>query len=136
MIEELQKILKYTFVVVPIVAGFDKFLNLLTDWHLYMSPFLAKLLPFEPSTFMLIVGVIEIVAGLIVFFKTEFGAYIVATWLTAISLSFIFSGHYLDLAVRDLVMAIAAYTLAKLSSKTIIHEGAHFSNFLKEKEKR
>ena len=57
-------ILKITYGIVPIVAGLDKFSNLLTHWENYLNPQLASMLPFTPHTFMMIVGVIEIVAGL------------------------------------------------------------------------
>ncbi len=108
-------LLKYTFVIVPVVAGADKFTNLLTDWKQYLNPTLADLLPFSASTFMMIVGVIEITAGLIVLKKTEIGGYIVAAWLTAISLTFLIGFNFVDVAVRDLVMAIAALSMARLS---------------------
>ncbi len=108
-------LLKYTFVIVPVVAGADKFTNLLTDWKQYLNPTLADLLPFSASTFMMIVGVIEITAGLIVLRKTEIGGYIVAAWLTAISLTLLLGFNFVDVAVRDLVMAIAALSMARLS---------------------
>jgi hypothetical protein len=108
-------LLKYTFVIVPIVAGADKFTNLLTDWEQYLNPALAGMLPFAPSVFMMIVGVIEIVAGIIVLRKPEVGGYIVAAWLTLIALTLLASLNYLDVAVRDLVMAISAFSMARLS---------------------
>ena len=80
-----------------------------------LSEGMAGMIPFEPSTFMMIVGVIEIIAGILVLTKPKIGAYIVAAWLTAIALSLIFSWSYIDVAVRDLVMAISAFCLAKLS---------------------
>jgi uncharacterized membrane protein YphA (DoxX/SURF4 family) len=102
---------------VPIVAGLDKFTNILTDWSQYISEGFAGVLPFEPSTFMMIVGVIEIAAGILVLTKTKIGAYVVSAWLVAIALTLIFSWSYVDVAVRDLVMAIASFSLAKLSEK-------------------
>lgn len=108
-------LLKYTFVVVPIVAGADKFTNLLTQWEQYINPSMADLLPFSAATFMMIVGVVEIVAGLLVFKKPEIGGYVVAAWLTLIALTLLAGFNYVDVAVRDLVMAIAALAMAKLS---------------------
>lgn len=108
-------LLKYTFVIVPIVAGADKFTNLLTDWTQYINPSIESLLPFSASVFMMIVGVIEIVAGIIVLKKTEIGGYIVAAWLTAIALTLLIGFNYVDVAVRDLVMAIAALSMARIS---------------------
>ena len=77
------------------------------------------MLPIEAMTFMKIVGIIEILAGIIVFVRPKMGAYIVMVWLICIALELIFSGHYLDVAVRDLVMAIGAYTLVQLSRMTV-----------------
>src|SRR5690606_25783671 len=104
-----------TFVIVPIVAGADKFTNLLTQWDQYINPSVANLLPFSPSVFMMVVGVIEMVAGVIVLKKSEIGGYIVAAWLTVIALSLLAGFNYVDIAVRDLVMAIAAFSMARLS---------------------
>ena len=111
----VQTILKYTFVLVPIVAGLDKFTNILTNWSQYISEGFAGTLPFDATTFMMIVGIVEIVAGILVLVKTKIGAFIVSAWLTAIALTLIFSWSYIDVAVRDLVMAITAFSLAKLS---------------------
>jgi len=107
--------LKITYGIVPIVAGADKFTDLLTHWENYLHPGLAAVLPFAPHVFMMIVGVIEILAGIIVLAKPAIGGYIVAAWLTLIALTLLASGNYLDVAVRDLVMAIGAFSLARLA---------------------
>jgi len=112
---ETFKLLKYTFVIVPIVAGADKFTNILTDWEHYMHPAMADMLPFSAATFMMIVGVIEIVAGFIVLKKAEIGGYIVAAWLTLIALTLLIDFNYVDVAVRDLVMAISALSMARIA---------------------
>jgi uncharacterized membrane protein YphA (DoxX/SURF4 family) len=112
----VQKILKYTYGIVPVVAGLDKFTNLLTKWEDYLSPSIIKMLPFNAGTFMHIVGIIEIVAGILVLIQPRAGGYVVMAWLTLIALTLISGGHYFDVAVRDLVMAIGAYCLAKLSA--------------------
>lgn len=111
----LQTVLKYTFTLVPIVAGADKFFNFLTSWESYISPGLSNMQPFEETTFIKIVGLIEIIAGLLVYFKTRYGAYVVAAWLSIIAITLILSGDYFDIAVRDLVMAVGAFILARLS---------------------
>lgn len=111
-IKQLQGTLKLTFGIVPIVAGLDKFTNLLTQWADYLD---KSLVPLDPSVFMKIVGVIEIVAGIIVLLRPLIGAYIVMAWLICIALQLIIGGHYFDVAVRDLVMAVGAYTLAQLT---------------------
>ncbi len=109
------KLLKLTFGIVPIVAGLDKFTNLLTNWEQYINPNIGGMLPFSGHTFMMIVGVVEITAGIIVLKKTEIGAYIVSAWLTLIALSLLISYSYVDVAVRDLVMAISAFSLARIA---------------------
>lgn len=111
----VQQVLKYTYGLVPIVAGADKFLNLLTNWEDYLSASISKILPFSATTFMSIVGIIEIVAGILVFIRPGIGGYFVMAWLAAIALQLIIGQHYYDVAVRDLVMAIGAFSLAKLS---------------------
>ncbi len=108
-------LLKATFVIVPIVAGADKFFNLLTNWEQYVNPSLANMLPFSTSVFMMIAGVIEIVAGLIVLKKPEIGGYIVAGWLALIALTLLAGFNFVDVAVRDLVMAISAFSMARLA---------------------
>ena len=112
---QVQQLMRYTYGLVPIVAGLDKFTNLLTDWKNYIAPSVNNALPFSASTFMSIVGVIEIIAGIIVLVRPRLGGFIVMAWLIAIALNLLISGHYYDVAVRDLVMAIGAFSLAKLS---------------------
>jgi uncharacterized membrane protein YphA (DoxX/SURF4 family) len=107
--------LKLTYGLVPIVAGLDKFTNLLVDWKQYLSPVAVHALPVSPATFMMIVGVIEIIAGLLVLGRTRLGAYVVSAWLVGIALNLVTTGHYLDVAVRDLVMSVGAFALAKLA---------------------
>ncbi len=111
------KTLRIVFGVVPIVAGLDKFSNLLTDWPHYLAPAFARMIPFSPHGFMLIVGVIEIVAGIGVLFTpwTRVFAWIVALWLVCISIDLIAAGFF-DIAVRDLVMAVTSFCLARLTS--------------------
>lgn len=117
--QNVRKILQYTYGIVPIVAGLDKFTNLLTRWEDYLSPFIISMLPFTAGTFMHIVGIIEIVAGILVLLRPRTGGYIVMAWLILIALTLIIGNHYFDVAVRDLVMAIGALCLAKLSVTTI-----------------
>jgi uncharacterized membrane protein YphA (DoxX/SURF4 family) len=113
-LESSYRALRAVYVVVPIVAGIDKFTNLLANWVGYLSPAFRSLLPVAPETFMHAVGVIEIVAGLIVLAKPRVGAWVVAAWLCAIALDLIVGGAF-DIAVRDLAMAFGAGTLARLA---------------------
>lgn len=115
-VKQLSQTLKLTFGLVPIVAGLDKFTNLLTHWSDYLGN--KSMIPMDPEAFMKVVGVIEIVAGVIVLVRTVVGAYIVMAWLICIALQLLISGHYFDVAVRDLVMAVGAYTLAQLTKMT------------------
>lgn len=111
----IQTFLKFTYGIVPIVAGADKFTNLLADWRAYLNPSLAAMLPFSSNAFMMLVGGIEIGAGIMVLLKPKQAAYVVSAWLVLIALSLLASGNYLDVAVRDLVIAVGAYALGKLS---------------------
>jgi uncharacterized membrane protein YphA (DoxX/SURF4 family) len=108
--------LRFTYGLVPIVAGLDKFTDLLTYWDAYLHPAIASMLPFSPHTFMMIVGIIEIIAGIIVLVKPAVGGYIVSAWLILIALNLLASGRFLDVAVRDIVMAIGAFSLARIST--------------------
>lgn len=116
-LQQITNTLKLTFGIVPIVAGLDKFTNLLTNWVDYLGNN-KSMIPIDPLTFMKIVGVIEIIAGIIVLVRPRIGAYIVMAWLIAIALQLLVGGHYFDVAVRDLVMAVGALTLARLTRLT------------------
>ena len=108
--------LRIAFGLTAFLAGLDKFFNLLTNWEQYANPMITNMLGVSPGVLMRVAGVIEIVAGLALLAGiTRLGGYVVAAWLTLIALSLITSGRFLDVAVRDLVMAIGAFTLAKLS---------------------
>jgi len=117
-VQTTKTLLKFTFGLVPIVAGAEKFTNLLTTWSKYLHPTVKAILPFSDHTFMMIVGVIEIIAGILVLVNTQKGAYLVSIWLILIALQLITAGQYLDVAVRDIVMAIGAFSLAKLSARS------------------
>jgi uncharacterized membrane protein YphA (DoxX/SURF4 family) len=110
--------LRVGFGVVPALAGLDKILrtNLLADWTSYISPMATAVLPVSGEAFMQVVGVIELVVGLaILTVATRLGAYVAAAWLLLIAANLITTGQYFDVAVRDVVMAVAAYTLARLT---------------------
>ncbi|WP_447951825.1 hypothetical protein [Chryseobacterium koreense] len=114
-VKSIYSLLKYVFVIVPIVAGLDKFTNILTDWTHYINPMISNMLPFSGETFMMIVGVIEIGAGILVFLKPRIGGMVVSAWLTLIALSLLIGWMYADVAVRDLVMAVSAFSMSKLA---------------------
>ena len=101
----------------PIIAGIDKYFNILTDWSMYLSPLATKVMPVSAATFMHIVGVVEIVAGLIVLSKwTRMGGYLVMAWLLGIVINLLTTGMFFDLAVRDVEIALGAFALAQLSA--------------------
>lgn len=104
-------LLRWTYGLVPIVAGADKFMHILTDWDKYLAPAIANILPIAPHTFMSIVGFIEIVAGVLVLIKPRIGSMIVGLWLVGIAINLLLTGQYYDVAVRDCVMAIGAFSL-------------------------
>ena len=101
----------------PIIAGIDKYFNFLTNWEMYLSPLATKVIPIAPSTFMHIVGAVEIVAGIIVLSRwTRIGAYIVMAWLIGIAINLVSTGMFFDLAVRDVEIALGAFALSQLSA--------------------
>ena len=120
-VERVASILRWTYGLVPIIAGADKFTHLLTDWDKYLAPVVTDIIPLSPGTFMSIVGVIEIVAGILVLVKPRIGSLIVALWLLGIAVNLLLTGQYFDIAVRDAVMAIGAFSLYLLSSDNRVH---------------
>ena len=109
------QILHIGFTVAPILAGLDKFAHVLVNWDQYLTPAVARLLPFSGHSFMLLVGVVEVVAGLIVAVRPRIGAYIVSAWLVAILINLLLAGGFYDIALRDLGLALGALALARLS---------------------
>jgi uncharacterized membrane protein YphA (DoxX/SURF4 family) len=95
------------------LAGLDKFFNLLTNWEAYVAPATQLLVPFSTTTFMAIVGVIEFVVGITVLvIRPSLGAFVTSAWLVLIAVNLVLGGHF-DIAVRDLVLAVSAYALAR-----------------------
>jgi uncharacterized membrane protein YkgB len=117
-VSDIQTFMKLTYGIVPIVAGADKFTNLLAPWQEYLNPTIANLLPFSTVTFMMMVGAIEVVAGILVLVKPKLGSLVVCAWLVLIALTLLGSGKFLDVAVRDLVMAVGAFVLMNLTALT------------------
>ncbi len=110
------RVLRVAFGVVPIVAGLDKFLGLLANWQGYLSPIAIRLLPVAPATFLRAAGVVEIVVGVgILAGKARVFGFIAAAWLAAIALELVTTGHFLDVAARDAVLAVSAYALGRLA---------------------
>jgi len=99
----------------PLLAGLDKYFNLLANWPMYISPLALKILPFSGPTFMHIVGVIEMLVGLAILTKwTRLGSYVASVWLLLIAINLV-SGMFFDVAVRDVEIALAAFVLARIT---------------------
>jgi hypothetical protein len=109
-------LLRTVFTVAPIVFGLDKFFNVLTDWPHYLAPFVDSIAPGSPENAMLIVGVIEIVAGVLVAVRPQIGGYVVAAWLLGIIVNLLLIPGFYDVALRDFGLFVAALALARLSS--------------------
>ena len=102
--------------VAPFLAGLDKFFNLLTNWRIYVNPLALRLIPVDPGTFLHAVGLIEMIVGLAILTRwTRLGAYVAGAWLVGIALNLVTMGTFFDVAVRDILLAIAAFTLARLT---------------------
>jgi len=109
------QLLYFAFIVAPIVAGLDKFFHLLVNWDQYLAPTIARLLPMSAHTFMLAVGVVEVVAGIIVAVKPSIGGWIVAAWLWGIIINLLLIPGYFDIALRDFGLSLGALALARLA---------------------
>ena len=110
-------ILRFAYTVAPIVAGLDKFFNLLVDWEQYLPSMVTRLLGGNTHVFMQGVGVIEIVAGIGVALRPRLFSYVVAGWLAGIILNLLAIPGYYDVALRDLGLALGALALARLSAE-------------------
>jgi hypothetical protein len=110
-------ILLFGFTVAPIIAGADKFFGILTDWTQYLAPIFPSTLGIDAATFMMIVGAIEIVAGIIVFLKPSVGGFIVSAWLLGIIVNLLLLHNFYDVALRDLGLLLGGLALARLGSQ-------------------
>ena len=111
------------------LAGLDKFFNLLANWEAYVSPVAAQLLPMSAPAFMRVVGIIELLVGLTILTGwTRLGAYVASAWLLGVAINLVLAGFY-DVAVRDVVMAMAAFTLARLAE---VHQEAAVPDFIRQ----
>ena len=111
------RILQVGFTLAPILAGLDKFFHLLVDWDQYLPGVVANLSPISPHTLMLVVGVIEIVAGFGVALKPRIFAYVVAAWLAVIIINLLLIPGYFDVALRDFGLLLGALALGQLSQQ-------------------
>jgi hypothetical protein len=111
------QILYLGFIVAPFLAGADKFTHFLTNWDQYLAPVVAGVLPVTGHTFMLLVGIVEMSAAVLVAARPRIGAYVVAAWLFGIIGNLLLIPGYFDVALRDFGLALGALALARLSEE-------------------
>lgn len=112
-LEHPLRVLQIALGLTATLAGLDKFFNILADWGSYVSPIVATALPFSVATFMGIVGVVEFAVGVAVLAAApRIGAYVASAWLVLVAVNLALGGHF-DVAVRDVVMSLAAFTVAR-----------------------
>jgi hypothetical protein len=110
-------ILYVGFIAAPLIAGADKFFHLLVNWDQYLAPTVARMLPVDGHTFMLAVGVVEMVAAAVVAMKPSFGGYLVAVWLWGIIVNLLLIPGYYDIALRDFGLSLGALALGRLAEQ-------------------
>ncbi|MFJ5698178.1 hypothetical protein [Arthrobacter sp. NPDC093139] len=108
-------LLRTVFTVAPILFGLDKFLNLLTDWPIYLAPVATAVIPVSGQTFMYAVGVVEVLAGLLVAFRPRIGSLVVAAWLLGIIVNLLILGNFYDVALRDFGLFVGAVALNRIA---------------------
>ena len=111
------QILRLGFIAAPIVAGLDKFFHLLVNWDQYLPSYVNNLTGGRGHELMLVVGVIEMVAGLGVAFKPKVFAYVVSAWLLVVVINLLLIPAYFDVALRDFGLSLGALALARLSQE-------------------
>ncbi|KQQ80287.1 DoxX family membrane protein [Arthrobacter sp. Leaf137] len=108
-------LLRTVFTVAPILFGLDKFTNVLTNWTIYLAPQATAVVPLQPQTFMYVVGVVEVVAGIAVAVRPRFGSLLVAAWLAGIIINLLVLGSFFDVALRDFGLLVGALALNRLA---------------------
>jgi hypothetical protein len=114
--EQAFRLLRTVFTIAPILFGLDKFIEVLTNWERYLAPQIDSVVPGTAHQAMLIVGVVEIAAGILVGVLPRIGGYVVAGWLAAIIVNLLLIGGYYDVALRDFGLLVAALALARLAT--------------------
>ncbi|WP_028652870.1 hypothetical protein [Nocardioides halotolerans] len=112
-------LLRTVFTIAPIAFGLDKFAQVLCDWDFYLAPWINDLVPGSAHDAMLVVGVVEIVAGLVVALRPHLGGYVVALWLAGIIVDLLTLGDFYDVALRDFGLLVAALALARLAADRV-----------------
>ena len=109
--------LRFSYGAVLVLAGLDKFgTNLIVFWPKYISPFVASYLPVSAATFLIAMGIVEVVVGIMLMTRwPRIAGYLSVAWLVLISINLVIMG-YLDIAIRDLLLAVGAFALAQLTT--------------------
>lgn len=108
--------LKITYGALFVIAGIDKFFNLVTNWAQYLNPLILNTLPITTSQLLMAIAVVEVIIGIMILTNfTKAGAYLAAIWLLIIAINLVSMFTFYDIAVRDIVMAVGAVVLANLS---------------------
>ncbi len=122
--------LRIAFGVVPIVAGLDKFTNLLVSWQTYLGPLARSLLPVSPAAFLHVAGIVEVIVGLgVLLGRARVFGFVACAWLAAIALQLLTTGRFLDVAARDAGLAVAAFALGRLAQVVEERVAASSKNF-------
>jgi len=124
---DAKTLLRLGYGLVPIVAGADKFTNLLVDWEKYLSPEVEERLPIDGRTFMRLVGLVEIAAGVLVLRRPRVGAALVSGWLLGITGNLLSMRKYLDVAARDALLAVGAAALAMMPDRAQVDAPARMT---------
>lgn len=111
------RILQVAFVLAPIIAGLDKFFYQMANWSMYLSPMALRVIDGHDRAFFVLVGIVEIIAGLGVLFKPRLFSFVVAAWLFLIVINLLMTGHHFDIALRDVGLMLGALALGKLAQK-------------------
>ena len=114
--DEAYFLLRTVFTVAPILFGLDKFAQVLSDWDFYLAPWINDLVPGSAHDAMMLVGVVEVAAGVLVALRPRIGAYVVALWLAGIIVNLVSTGEYYDIALRDFGLMVSAVALARLAT--------------------
>ena len=117
--DEAYFLLRTVFTIAPIAFGIDKFTQILCNWDFYLAPWINDIVPGGAHDAMMIVGVIEILAGILVAFRPQIGAYVVALWLAGIIVDLLTLGDYYDVALRDFGLLVGALALARLAKDRV-----------------
>ena len=113
------RILQFAFILIPILAGADKFFEFLANWSNYLSPFAIEITNGQDKTFMGLVGIVEMIVGIGIIFKPRVFAYLLSIWFLLIILNLLLAENYYDVVLRDFGLMLSAFALGRLSQKYV-----------------